>query len=238
MELGKRRILINAFLNSQFNYCPVIWMCHSRALNNKINRLHERCLRIIYNHKTSTFKELQEKDNSVSIHNRKIQALSIEMYTVANGMDPEMMNEIFQLTEKSHYNLHYTTEFIIPLIHNVYHSRDSTSDLGNLQLWELIPTVIRQIDTLFGFKKAIKNWKPTDCSCRICKTYVPNVGFPEKQCCSLPCMCHFLVFLLRHINPSILVVAECHTCSSKEHVFYFILMFLLNFSSFSFFIGS
>ena len=37
-------------------------MSHSRALNNKINRLHERCLRIIYNDKTSTFKELLEKD--------------------------------------------------------------------------------------------------------------------------------------------------------------------------------
>ena len=34
VELGKRRILMNAFLNSQFNYCPVNWMCHSRALNN------------------------------------------------------------------------------------------------------------------------------------------------------------------------------------------------------------
>ena len=49
MELGKREILMNAFLNSQFNYYPVIWMCHSRALNSKINRLHEQCLRIIYN---------------------------------------------------------------------------------------------------------------------------------------------------------------------------------------------
>ena len=52
MELGKRRMLMNAFFNSQFNYCPVIWMRHSRALNNKLNRLHERCLRIIYNEKT------------------------------------------------------------------------------------------------------------------------------------------------------------------------------------------
>ena len=95
MELGKRRMLMNAFFNSQFNYCSVSWMCHSRALNNKINRLHERCLRIIYNDKTSTFKELLEKDNSVSIHYRNIQALAIEMYKVANGMSPEIMNKIF-----------------------------------------------------------------------------------------------------------------------------------------------
>ena len=151
-------------------------MSHSRALNNKTNRLNERYLRIIYNDKTSTFKELLEKDNSVSIHYRNIQALAIEMYKVANGMAPEIMNEIFQLREKSHYNLRYTSEFIIPPIHSVYHGRESASYLGP-KLWELIPTVIRQIDTLSGFKKAIKKWKPTNCPCRICKTYIPNVGF-------------------------------------------------------------
>ena len=143
MELRKRRIHMDAFFNSQFNYCPIIWMCRSRALN-KINRLHERCLRIIYNSKTSTFKELLEKVNSVSIHYRNIQALAIELYKVANGMAPEIMNEIFQLREKSQYNLRYTPEFIIPLIHSDYHCRECASYLGP-KLWELIPTVIRQI---------------------------------------------------------------------------------------------
>ena len=86
---------MNAFFNSQFNYCPVIWMCHSRALNNKINRLHERCLRIIYNDKTSTFKELLEKDKSLSIHCRNIQVLATEMYKVVSEMAPAIMNETF-----------------------------------------------------------------------------------------------------------------------------------------------
>ena len=95
MELGKRHMLMNAFFNSQFNYCSVIWMCHCRALSNKINRLHERCLRIICNDKTYTFKEFLEKGNSVSIHYGNIQALAVELYKVANGMSPEIMNEIF-----------------------------------------------------------------------------------------------------------------------------------------------
>ena len=55
MELPKRRILMNAFFKPQFNYCPVVWMFHFRSLNNKINRLNERCLRIIYNDKLSSF---------------------------------------------------------------------------------------------------------------------------------------------------------------------------------------
>ena len=70
-------------------------------------------------------------------------------------MSAEIMNEIFQLTENSHYNLSNTSESIIPTIHSVYHS-ESASYLGP-KLWELTPPVIRQIDTLSGFKKAIKN---------------------------------------------------------------------------------
>ena len=76
----------------QFNYCPLIWMCHNRTNDRKINRLHERCLRIIYNDKQSSFIELLEKDNSVSIHQRNLQVLAIEMFKVSNGLSPVLMN--------------------------------------------------------------------------------------------------------------------------------------------------
>ena len=42
---------MNVFFNSQFMYYPLAWMCHSRAKNSRVNRLHERCLRIIYSDK-------------------------------------------------------------------------------------------------------------------------------------------------------------------------------------------
>ena len=102
------------------------------------------------------------------------------MYKVAKWMTPEIVNEIFQLREKSHYNLRYTSEFTISPIHSVYSGSESVSYLGP-KIWELIPTVIRQIDTFSGFTKAIKKWKPTDRPCRVCKTYVTNVGFLLKQ---------------------------------------------------------
>ena len=68
MSIPKRKLLMNSFLMSQFNYCQLVWMCHSRLMNNKINRLNEKCLRIVYNDKTSSFVELLEKDGSVTIH--------------------------------------------------------------------------------------------------------------------------------------------------------------------------
>ena len=42
MSLEKRRIIMKAFVHSQFEYCPLIWMSHNRTLNDKINRIHER----------------------------------------------------------------------------------------------------------------------------------------------------------------------------------------------------
>ena len=48
MSLEKRRIVMKTFIESQFNYCPLNWMFHSCTINDKINRLHERALRIVY----------------------------------------------------------------------------------------------------------------------------------------------------------------------------------------------
>ena len=70
-------------------------MFHSRGLNNKINFLHERALRMTYGDRSSSFEDLLKKDNSVSIHHRNIQALVTEMFKVKNNIAPEIMKEIF-----------------------------------------------------------------------------------------------------------------------------------------------
>ena len=88
MDLPKRHILMNAFFNANFNYCPTIWMFHSRSLKNRINELQERCLRMIYYDKHSKFEELPVKDNSVTVHHWNNQRFTIQMYMVANGMSP------------------------------------------------------------------------------------------------------------------------------------------------------
>ena len=60
-------------------------MCHSRKINTQINKLHERALRLVYNDKSSSFRELLEKDNSVTIHERNIQVLLTEIFTLKSG---------------------------------------------------------------------------------------------------------------------------------------------------------
>ena len=72
-DIPKRGLLLNALFMSQLIYFPLLWMCHRRSINPKINRLHERCLRIIYCDKSSTFQELLDEDGSVTIHKQNLQ---------------------------------------------------------------------------------------------------------------------------------------------------------------------
>ena len=59
VDFAKRRLLVNAFFYSQFNYCQLVWMCPNRMNNNKISRLYEICFRLIYNDKKSSLSSLQ-----------------------------------------------------------------------------------------------------------------------------------------------------------------------------------
>ena len=97
---------MNAFILSQFSYCPLIWMVHSRKLNHRINKIHERALRIVYNDHQCTFEELLEKDNSFTIHKKTLQKLAIDMFKVKNGLSVQLVRKNFHFQE-NHYNFRH-----------------------------------------------------------------------------------------------------------------------------------
>ena len=80
MSTGKLKILMKAFIDSQFGYCPIIWMFHNRKLNANINRLHEGPLKIVYKDHSLTYDELLVKDNLFTRHEKNLQKLATEMY--------------------------------------------------------------------------------------------------------------------------------------------------------------
>ena len=71
---------MNSFFAAHFNYSPLICTFHSRSNNNKITYLHVRCLRLSYSDKFSSYEELSERNSSVSIHHKIIQAIAIEIF--------------------------------------------------------------------------------------------------------------------------------------------------------------
>ena len=57
-------------------------------MNNKINKLHEKALRLVYNYKQLTFEEGLNKDMSVTIPQRNLQVLATELYKIKQRINP------------------------------------------------------------------------------------------------------------------------------------------------------
>ena len=174
MQTENIRNIMKAFIESQFGYCPLVWMFHSRTLNNRINRLHERALRITYKNTNLSFNELLEIDNSVNIHHRNLQKLAIEMYKVIHGLAPGLMNDIFKISSNQ-FNLRHNT-FKSSNVRTVTHGTETIAFRG-ARLWHIIPPEIKKTNSLSTFKYNIKCWKPEGCLCRLCKIYIPSLGF-------------------------------------------------------------
>ena len=108
---------MKAFIESQFSYCPLSWMFHSMGVNNKINRLHERLLRIVYTDNIRSFEDLFKRDKSFTIHQRNIQSLAIELFKVKGNLSNNIMYHIFQ-TRKIKNNLRSHTNFASDCVDN------------------------------------------------------------------------------------------------------------------------
>ena len=83
---------MKSFIASQFAYCPLVWMCCDKTSDSRINHLHKRALRTIYNDNVSTFEKLLGKDNSVTIHVRNLTILATELYKTKSSCSDNAWN--------------------------------------------------------------------------------------------------------------------------------------------------
>ena len=170
MDFEKRRFLMKAFVISQFNYSPLIWMFHNRALTKRINKILERALRLVYQNKNLSFSELLELDNTVTIHQRNLQ-----VFKVKNNLLPEIMKQVFDFQEP-YYNLRSeTSQFRRENIKTTHYGIQSAKFLGP-KIWAMVPQSIKNCKSLQEFKKLIKVWNSKAFPCRLWKKYVANIG--------------------------------------------------------------
>ena len=150
-------------------------MFHSRSINNKINCLHKRVLRIVYSGFKPSFENLLEKDGTVSKHVKNPRILATEMFKILKNFSVLFCTFLFQ-QKVNHYDMQNPYAFSIPNVKSVFHGQGRTSHLIPV-IWQLVPSEFKDLNTVSAFKAAIKNWEPNNYPCRLCKTYIGNVGF-------------------------------------------------------------
>ena len=175
MNLGQHRSVMKAFICSQFGYCPLVWMFHSRKINNRVNSLHERVVRVVYRDYKATFSELLSKDKSVTIHQRNLQLLATEIFKTKNELNPRVMEEILTFKDAD-YNLRNNSSLKISNLKTDYYGTESLTNL-DAKICNHMPNEYKELKSLFTFKSRISSWVTDECPCRMCKNYVANIGF-------------------------------------------------------------
>jgi len=179
LPFQKRHILLKTFIESQFAYCPLIWMFCSCTMNNKINRIHERALRIVYRDYESSFEDLLTKDKSLKFHHRNIHQVAIEMFKVKHDLSPPFMKDIFTLIDKETQGKlrgNSGDDFLRPNINSVKKGARSLRNFGPIVWNNMLPEKYKFCKTLDEFKISIKVWEPENCPCELCNPIVRGFG--------------------------------------------------------------
>ena len=144
-------------------------MFHTRRSNNRINRLHERSLRLTYDDYESSFQDLLVKDKSVCIHHRNLQVLATLLYKVINNSTPEIVKEIFHIRPEPRYNLRSASNFQARNVRTVRYGTETFSFLAT-KICALVPDDVKNVLSIELSKEKIKTCNFNNCPCRICKT--------------------------------------------------------------------
>ena len=160
MSCKQRLTIMNAFIMSQFSYCPLLWMCHKRLLHTQINNIHERALRIVYNDNTTSF------DKNLDLL-RNLQLIAIEIYKASNNMSTAFMSELFQIKDTK-FNLRKVKILASYNIKTENNGKQSISYLAPI-IWSQVPLDAKNCKSLNSFKYRIKQWIPDDCPCTLRK---------------------------------------------------------------------
>ena len=142
---------------------------------DRINKIHERSLRLLLKNYQDDFQDLLRSSGDISIHQRCRKFLLTEVYKYVHGLSPEIMNEVFP----TRANIYNTREF------NVFETHIPTSNKCGLnsilyktnQLWNLLPGNLKSSPLSVLFKNEIKLWQCFNCRYNIRKSYISNLGY-------------------------------------------------------------
>ena len=114
----------------------------------------------------ANFEDLPLKDNSCNVHESNIRTLLIEIYKSINNLSPPIVKNFFGL-KNTRYDLRSKQLLKLPETSNFRYGTQTLCFKGSL-IWNMVANKIKNIDNIEDFKKHIKEWKPTTCSCKLC----------------------------------------------------------------------
>ena len=105
---------------------------------------------------------------------RNIHQVAIEMYKVKHDLSPPFMKDIFSEIDRKTRS---GNSFSRPNVNTVKRGDRSLRSFGPIVWNDMVPNSLKNCESLDKFKSSIKTWKPDNCPCELCKTYIKGLGY-------------------------------------------------------------
>ena len=160
LKIDRRLSVYKTFIQSNFSYCPLAWIFCGRKNSNKLEKLQERSLRIVFDDFSTSDEILCERANTLPLSFYRIRFLGIEMYKCVNGFNPTYLNDLFT-AQSNDYNLRDSSRLIQPKFNTFKFGFKSFRYFG-AKLWNVLPINIKRSESLSIFKISITAWCHSD----------------------------------------------------------------------------
>ena len=165
---NERKVLVNSFTLSNFNYCPLVWFISSSISLRKIKNLHKRALRFLLNDYINSCEQLLQKFSKASVNLKNYRLFCTKVFETMIDLNPTYMKEIFErsVSNKRPVRQNYKMNLVTPKTNQVRYGTKSLRSLAP-KIWNSLPASIKSSENLESFKKLIQVWDGTSCKCYI-----------------------------------------------------------------------
>ena len=156
----KNRILMaNSYVLSYFNYCPLVWHFCGAGSTHKIEKIHERALRWVYDDYVSAYSDILKTSNSTTLYLKRVCIIAQETYKVINNQSPSYLSELIRFRNSRYPTRNTDIDIYVPRVNQVKFGNRSFKYEAPV-LWNSLPNDFRKVENFSIFKELMNlEWK-------------------------------------------------------------------------------
>ena len=170
LHLKEMTLVYNAFVCSNFNYCPIVWHFCSTASIRKMEKIQERALRLLHKDNTSTYEELLRKSKQATLHVKRLRLIAQEVFKSIYQLNPAFMRDLFQPKVINH-NLRDENKLVMPSFNTLKYGKNTFTYHG-AHIWNLLPAHLKDNTDFKVFKTMLNSWEGPQCQCSSCSVMI------------------------------------------------------------------
>ena len=158
LDETSRAIIYNSFVASNFSHCPLVWHFCGKGNNDKLEKIQERALKIIYRNYSMSYQDLLDMSNSSTLQITRERLIALEVFKCIRNMSPDCLSKMFQIKDKA-YSFRNPIRLVQPKRNTTTYGLRSISYVG-ANIWNRLQLPFCDVNdiSIEEFKRFVKTW--------------------------------------------------------------------------------